>query len=274
MLIKLLLIVFTLNFSQAYVPDSGMGEQNELPEAIEGVGIDEMLNQQIPGDLQFTNELGQSVPLSSYFSESKPVILSLVYYSCPSLCNLHLRGVFDVFRQLQLVPGQDFEFLAVTVDPSEDSDLAAAKKETYMNEFEMNDVSEKGLHFLTGSNENIKALAKAVGFKYKWNEEAKEWAHASAAIIATPQGLISRYLHGVHFDPKTFRLSVVEASQGKIGNLADNFALFCFRYDPKTNTYSIYIVNILRGVAALVLLILLAWLVPFWWRNKKASQRT
>ncbi len=275
MFIKLLLIVFTIPWALAYIPDTKSGEQNEIPDAIEGVGIDENLNKNLPDDLPFVNEKGESVKIADFYSDNKPVILSLVYYSCPSLCNLHLKGVFDVFKELQLTAGKDFEFIAVSIDPKEEADLAAAKKETYISEY-LGDQTESGdgIHFLTGPQESISQLARRVGFKFKWNEQANEWAHASAAIITTPQGLISRYMHGVYFDPQTFRLSVVEASEGRVGSLADNFALFCFRYDPKTNKYSIYIINILKGVAALVLLLLLVWLVPFWWRSNKASSKT
>lgn len=275
MFIKLLLLILTLNSANAYVADTEPGLQNELPVALEDVGIDEKLNDSLPGQLTFKNEKDEDVKIADFYGKDKPIILSLVYYSCPSLCNLHLKGVFDVFKELGLKPGADFEFLAVTIDSKETPDLAAAKKETYISEY-LSEIpeAEKGLHFLTGTQENITQLAKAVGFKYKWNAEANEWAHASAAIISTPEGVISRYMHGVYFEPQTFRLSVVEASKGNVGNLADNFALFCFRYDPKTNKYAFYIMNILRGVAALVLLVLLAWLVPFWLKSKKANSLT
>ncbi len=270
MFTKLLLIFFAVQTTSAYVPTEEPGKQNDLPAAIEGVGIDENLNKELPGHLKFIDESGATVQLSDYYSETKPVILSLVYYSCPSMCNLHLKGVFEVFRELGLQAGKDFEFLAVTIDAKETADLAQAKKDTYVSEFIKNSENPgEGIHFLTGDEESITTLAKTVGFKYKWNAEANEWAHASAAIISTPRGTISRYLHGVFFDPNTFRLSVVEASKGNVGSLADNFALFCFRYDPKTNKYAFYIMNILRGVAAFVLLLLLAWLVPFWLRSKK-----
>ncbi len=254
------------------MPDTKVGDQNNLPDAIDGVGIDENLNTQLPGDLEFANEQGELVKISSFYSSDKPVILSLVYYSCPSLCNLHLKGVFEVFNELGLTPGKDFEFLAVSIDEKEKSDLASAKKDTYVSEYlTAQEDPDKGIHFLTGSKENIEKLSNTVGFKFKWSEEANEWAHASAAIISTPSGMISRYLHGVYFDPQTFRLSVVEASKGQIGSLTDNFALFCFRYDPKTNKYAFYIMNILRGAAALILLVLLAWLVPFWLKSKKTA---
>lgn len=272
MLIKIVFLQLMLPLVMAYQPVTEGGDQNELPEAIEGVGIDEKLNVSLPGDVTLVNETGQSVQISDYFNSKKPIILSMVYYSCPSLCNLHLKGVFEVFQELGLEAGRDFEFLAVTIEPKETADLASAKKETYISTYlEGFEKPGKGIHFLTGDQENISRLAKSVGFKYKWDEGAKEWAHASAAIISTPAGMVSRYLHGVYFDPKTFRLSVVEASQGKIGSLSDNFALFCFRYDPKENKYAFYIINILRGVAALVLLLLMAWLVPFWMKSIKSK---
>ena len=243
-----MLYVLFAGYAFAYVPKEEVGVQNELPDAVENVGIDENLNSQLPGQLQFKDDNGNQISLNQYLNQDKPVILSLVYYYCPSLCNLHLKGVFDVFSQMQLQPGKDFEFVAVSIDSREDSDLANAKKATYMEEFLNSDATKaQGIHFLTGTEENIKKLAQEVGFKYKWVEENKEWAHASAAIISTPQGKISRYLHGVHFEPKTFRLSVVEASKGVIGTITDSFALFCFRYDPKRiNTQYTFLIFCVR----------------------------
>ncbi len=256
--------------THAYLPSTEGGPQNELPKNLENVGIDEKLNSALPSQVELTNDQGQKVLLSSFYNDKKPIILSLVYYSCPSLCNLHLKGVFEVFSELGLKPGEDFEFLAVSIDAREDSDLAAAKKENYLSEFLPNFTQESGgIHFLTAAEDQIKILSETVGFKFQWDEQANEWAHASAAIISTPQGQISRYLHGVYFEPKTFRLSVIEASKGMIGTFTDHFALFCFRYDPKGNKYSFYIMNILRGFAGLVLLLLLAWLGQFWWKSSK-----
>lgn len=264
--ILLLIISFS---SPAYVPDSKVGEQNQKPEAIEGVGIDEKLNQNLPSNVLLTDENGNQLKIASFYNSKKPLILSMVYFACPSLCHLHLRGVFEVFNEIGLTPGKDFEFLAVSIDPKEDHPLARDKKKGYISTFLKEGNSSQGIHFLTGDQENISKLTQAVGFKYKWNKELQEWSHASAAIIATPKGLISRYLHGVYFDPKIFRLSVVEASRGVIGNFTDNFSLFCFRYDSKTSKYSLYTFNILRGVAVLFLLLLLIWLIPFWLKSKK-----
>lgn len=269
MILKFLLLILNFQLAQAYLPGTHGGEQNELPDSIEGVGIDEKLNSSLPASLEFTDDAGKKVTIGSYYNDNKPVIISPVYYSCPSLCNLHLKGVFEVFQNLGLTPGKDFEFLAVSFDPKEEPTVAAAKKETYVSEFLPN-ANGDGIHFLTGTQENIDKLMKAVGFKFKWSAEANEWAHASAAILATPQGVISRYLHGVYFDPTTFRLSVVETSKGMVGNLKDNFALFCFRYDPKANKYAFYIMNILRGAAALCLLAVCVWLFTFYRKSKRA----
>ena len=267
--ISLLLLAFLPSSTRAYVPESEVGEQNQLPEAIEGVGIDEKLKQTLPSDVLLTDENGKKLKIASFYNSKKPLILSMVYFSCPSLCNLHLRGVFEVFNELGLKPGKDFEFLAVSIDPGENFQLAGNKKKGYLSTFLKNrENPDQGIHFLVGDQENISKLTEAVGFKYKWNEELKEWSHASAAIITTPRGLISRYLHGVYFDSKTFRLSVVEASRGLIGDFADNFALFCFRYDPKKNKYSLYAFNVLRGIAVLFLMLLLLWLIPFWLKFK------
>ena len=267
-LIKLLLI-FPCFSTWAYIPQSKIGEQNQKPQSIEGVGIDEKLNESLPKNIFFTDENGEKLEIASFYNNKKPLILSMVYFSCPSLCNLHLRGVFETLSELDLKPGKDFEFFAISIDPGEKAQLAKDKKKGYISTFLKNrENPHKGIHFLVGDQENISKLTETVGFKYKWNEELEEWAHASAAVIITPQGLISRYLHGVYFDSKIFRLSLVEASKGGIGNFSDNFALFCFRYDPKRNKYSLYVFNILRGAAVLFLLIVLLWLIPFWLKSK------
>ncbi|MCJ8275450.1 MAG: SCO family protein [Bdellovibrionales bacterium] len=271
-MLKLLLSVLTSLSAWAYLPENPRGEQNEKPEAIENVGIDENLNASIPGDLVFSSDNGNQVRFADFYSNGRPLIVSLVYYSCPSLCNLHLKGVFEVLGEMKLKPGKDYDLLAVSFDPKEDADLGRAKKETYINEYlKMDPETTEGIHFLTGTEENIKKLADTVGFKYKWVEENNEWAHASAAIITTPKGLISRYLHGVYFEAPTFRLSVVEASKGLIGSISDSFALFCFRYDPKTNKYSLYIYNVLRAVASIVLILLAIFLIPFWMKARKQN---
>ena len=201
------LLVLSCFPALAYIPQSELGEQNQKPESIEGVGIDEKLNSSLPEKLFFTDENGEKLEIANFYNSKKPLILSMVYFSCPSLCNLHLRGVFEALNGLGLKPGEDFEFLAISIDPGEKTPLAKEKKKGYISTFLRDEEnSPGGIHFLVGDQENISKLTESIGFKYKWNGELEEWAHASAAVITTPQGVISRYLHGVYFDPKIFSI--------------------------------------------------------------------
>ena len=254
----------------SYDPTQTEREQNEIPKELRNIGIDEKLGHNLKDlSIQLVDDDGTPRKFGDLLTPRRPIILSLVYFNCPSLCNLHLNGVLDSLQQISLKPGEDYEILAVSFDPQENSDLAAAKKLTYLAKYEFLKKGE-GIHFLTGDENSLKTLADTIGFKYKWDETSKEWAHASAAVIITPEGTISRYLHGVYFEPKTFRLSIVEASKGLIGSVIDSVMLFCFRYDPKANKYAWYAFNVMRGGAAFALLVLLIWLVPFWMRQQRS----
>lgn len=274
---RLIIGVFYLLLAQgaiAWVPQEKAGLRNQRPEAIENVGIKEKLDENLPLDVPLRGEAGEATSLRSFANGSGlPVVFSLVYYSCPSLCNLHLKGVFQVFKELGLKPGLDFHFVALSIDGAETPDLAQAKKETYLEKYELSSYSE-GVHFLTGTTENVKKVADGVGFHYKWVEEKQEWAHASAAILATPSGKISRYLHGVYFEPQTFRLSLVETSAGQIGNFVDQVALYCFRYDPKSNKYAFFAINVMRSLAFVILLILSIYLGLFWRKQRALKAST
>lgn len=256
-------------FGHAYDPMEYESKNNDVPKQFKDVGIDEKLGADLNKlKISLVDESGKEHLLASYFHQQRPVILSLVYYSCPSLCNLHLNGVLDALKQLSLVAGKDYDLVAVSIDPKETPDLAAAKKYTYQEKYNFPE-DGKGIHFLTGSESSVKTLAESVGFKYKWDDKAKEWAHASAAVITTPGGIVSRYLHGVYFEPKTFRLSIVEASQGKVGDIIDSVVLYCFRYNG--NGYGLYWFNLMRAGAAAICLIMATWLFLFWRRSQRLT---
>lgn len=268
------LVFLTLGTSAvclAYDPLEHESKNNDLPKQIENVGIKEQLGADLSKlNIQLINEDGVEKPLTDYLHHQRPVILSLVYYSCPSLCNLHLNSVIESLKQLSLVAGKDYDLLAVSFDSKETSDLAAAKKYTYQEKYNFPD-NAKGIHFLTGKESALKVLAESVGFSYKWDDKANEWAHASAAVLLTPSGVVSRYLHGVYFEPKTFRLSIIEASQGKVGDIIDSVMLFCFRYDPKASKYALYAFNLMRAGAAAICIIMALWLFLFWKKTKQAT---
>jgi protein SCO1 len=264
-----LFFVFFISNAGAYDPAESASLNNDLPRQIKDVGITEQLGEDLRKiKAQFVDDKGVSQSLGQWISPQRPTILSLVYFNCPSLCSLHLNGVLDALKQLSLVAGKDYDLLAVSFDPKETSDLAAAKKYNYQQKYNFPNDGE-GIHFLTGDENSVKTLADTVGFKYKWDDKANEWAHASAAVLLTPDGKISRYLHGVYFEPKTFRLSIVEASQGKVGSVVDSIMLFCYRYDPNGSQYALYAFNVMRVAGAIAVTMLFFWLFLFWKPRKK-----
>jgi protein SCO1/2 len=220
-----------------------------LPGALQGVGIDQKLDYQVPLDVTFRDEAGRDVPLSTFFQTKKPVILALVYYRCPMLCTQILTGLESGLKAVSLNPGQDFEIVSLSFDPKDTPALAAAKKETYLRRYARPGTAN-GWHFLTGDENNIKTLTDAVGFHFKYDPATDQYAHASAILILTPDGRISRYFYGVEYAPRDIRLGLVEASQGKIGNPVDQVLLFCFHYDPATGKYGAIAMGSLRFAGA------------------------
>ena len=264
------LIVSAGTIAQGYTGiDPTKAPSDKTPSELEGVGIKENLGGQLDLNLQYLNERGESLPLATYFHQNRPVVMMMIYYSCPSLCNFQLNGLVDVLKNTKGTPGKDYELVAVSMDHSETPELAAAKKETYvkaLGQVEAND----HWHFLVGSEQNVKALAQQLGFSFKWDESQKQFAHAAATYVVTPQGVLSRYLNGIAFDAQTLRFSLVEASRGKIGSIIEQLALFCFQFDPHKNKYTLYAFNLVRIGALLTLLVLAIFLVPQWLGHRKS----
>jgi protein SCO1/2 len=223
------------------------------PEILQEIGWDQKLGEKIPLDLAFKDETGRDVVLADYFGE-RPVVLSLVYYECPMLCTISLNGLARALEVLSFVPGQEFEVLTVSFDPSEGTQLAAAKKKAYMASYDKSDEGARGWHFLTGDAEAVNRLTRATGFRYAWDEETKQFAHPAGILVAAPDGTITHYLFGVEYSPRDLRLALVAAARGDVGNAVDQVLLFCFQYDPSTGRYSAAILNIVRiaGVATLL----------------------
>jgi len=222
------------------------------------VGIDQKLNEQVPLDLVFKDEQGREVRLGQYF-KGKPVVLSLVYYTCPMLCNQILNGMLSSFRQVSFNAGEQFEVVNVSFDPKDTPAIAAAKKQTYIKAYNRAG-GEAAWHFLTGDEANIRRLADAVGFHYLWDEQTQQYAHASGIMIATPDGKLARYFYGVEYAPRDLRLGLIEASQNKIGTPVDTLMLYCYHYDPSTGKYGAVVMNIMR-VAGVVTLLLIGGLL-------------
>lgn len=248
------------------------GQENETPANLKDIGIEPHLGEKLNLDLPFVDHEGKSVTLRDLMQDGKPILLSLAYYSCPSLCNFHLNGLNDAFKQLEKPLGSEFKLVVMSFDPREKPALAKAKRANYLKEYGRPE-GDAGWYFLTGEQRSIDPITKAVGFNYRWDEEQKQYAHASAAYAIAPDGTITRYLFGISFDPKTIRLSMVEASKGQVGSVIDKLILYCFHYDPKASKYTLAAFNLMRAGGILIVLVLGMFLLPFWIRNRKPDRK-
>jgi protein SCO1/2 len=240
-----------------------------LPKALEGVGFYQRLEQALPLELKFRDETGREVALGSYFGE-RPVIVALVYYECPMLCGLVLNGLVSSMKALDFLPGRDFEFVAVSFDPKETPELAAAKRASYVERY-ARPGTDQGIHFLTGDQAAITALTRAAGFRYTFDEPSQQFAHPAGITIATPEGKIARYLFGADFAPRDLRLALVEAAAGRIGTVTDQVLLYCFHYDPAAGRYTAAVMNLIRAGGLATVLSLGLFVTVMWRRDRRAD---
>jgi len=242
-------------------------------EALEGISIEQKLNEQIPLDLNFLDATGQRVQLRDYFGE-KPVILSLVYYECPMLCSMILNGLLRSLNILSFDVGDEFNIVTVSFDPKETTKLAMGKKKSYMSKYGRLD-AEKGWHFLTGDESSIQQLTKAVGFNYKYDPETNQFVHASGIMVLTPEGKLSRYFYGVEYSAKDLKFGLMEAATNKIGSAVDQLLLYCYHYDPVTGKYGMVIMNVIRISGTATVLVLAAFMLAMFRRDRisKSEER-
>ncbi|MBV8475117.1 MAG: SCO family protein [Acidobacteriaceae bacterium] len=241
--------------------------QYPRPTLTQGVGIDQKLSSQVPLDLTFHDELGHSVALRKYFGD-KPVILSMVYFTCPSLCPMSLHETVTQLGRVSLEPDRDYHVVVVSFNPADTPEAAAQAKAKYKIQFGNRPGFDEGWHFLTGGEANIKRITDAIGFRYRWDEKTRQFVHAGGIMVATPDGKMSRYFYGIDYAPADLRMALVEASQHKIGSPVDYVLLFCFHYDWAQGRYTLTIINVLKVAAALTV-VLLAGLIFLLMRSDK-----
>jgi protein SCO1 len=249
-----LLIVSSVACAQT-IPDNAGKSSAGLPPMLLNVGFEPPLNGQIPLDLAFRDEAGRDVRLGDYFGQKKPVLLALVYYGCPMLCNQVEQGVVGSLKMLSFNAGQEYDVVFVSFDPRESPDMAAQKRQSALAHYGRPETAA-GWHFLTGSKESIESITKAANFRYSFDAKSGIFAHASGIMLLTPDGHISRYFYGVEYPSRDVRLGLVDASAGKIGNPIDHLLLYCFQYDPSAARYSTTILRIVRlgGIATIIAL--------------------
>ena len=251
--------------ASAYTPERTF-TTGQVPEELKGLEIEEKMGASLDLQLEFVNDQGKKVKLAEYFNNNQPVLFSIIYYSCPNLCGLHLNGLSKALKDLSEDFRKRFNFILLSMDATEKPSLALEKKKHYMKKYSL---PEERTHFLTGSKENILALSNQFGFRFRWDDDQKIFAHLPVGYILTPEGKISRYLYGVTFQAQTLRLSLVEASKGKIGSIVDRVLLFCFQFDPKRGRYSWYAYNIMRAGGFFTVFLLLFFLLPVWLKENK-----
>jgi protein SCO1 len=248
------LLAFCVAGASAQVAPTGQKEMNEpaedkLPTALNGVKVEQRLNQQLPLDAQFMDESGQPVTLAKYFHGSRPAILALVYYQCPILCSEELKGLTGALEMVNYQPGKDFDIVAISIDPAETPAIAASKKREYVTYYGHPE-SASGWHFLTGRQPAIDAVAKATGFGYVRTPgpdgRNTQFAHVSAIQVVTPEGRIAQYYMGVEYSPQDLRLGLIEASHHKIGSPVDNLLTYCYHYDPTRNKHSLVVARVVQ----------------------------
>lgn len=245
------------------------GPANELPRQLEGVTVEEHLGEMLPLDVRLKDHEGKDVTLGDYFGKGRPVMLNLVYYECPMLCGLVLNGITKGMLNLDYLPGREFDIVTVSIDPKEDTELAAAKRQTMLDMLGKEGAGD-GWFFHTAEEGEIARLADALGFGFEWDERGKQWAHPAVIFFASPEGKITRYLYGIEYKPFELKMAVLESGEGKVGATLEKFLLFCFHYDSDSQGYKV--AERARVVGGAVILLGVGGFLAILWRRSGRNQ--
>lgn len=258
--------------AQAYAPQSSPAPAESKPAQLEGVDMDYHLGDKVSLDLTFTDSNGERVKLGDFFDGERPVVLQLGYYECPMLCGLVFQGLHKVIGETSLMLGEDYRVVTVSIDPAEQPSLARQKRQTTLKGLDIAEGGD-GWHFMVGESHMIEKLTDEVGFGFRWVRQQQQFAHPAVIMILSPDGTITRYLSGVNYEEQTFRLSLVEASQGQVGSLVDQFLWTCLHYDPSIGSYSMTAMGMMRIGGALTVAALALVIGGFIWREHRRRVR-
>lgn len=254
--------------------DPAESAPNGMPDALQKVGIDQKLGDQLPLDAPVKDESGKVGKLGDYFSSGRPVIVAFVYYECPMLCNEVLNGLTGSLKGISLNAGKDFDVVAISFDARENEkpDLAKNKKASYMERYGRPG-TENGWHFLTATQDSIDKMTSAAGFKYEWDEKSQQFAHVGGVMITTPDAKMSRYFYGIDYAPSDLKFGLMDSAAEKIGNPAERLLLYCYHYDPASGKYGLAILRVMRAASVLTIAGIGAMLFIFWRRNKGRQEK-
>lgn len=256
------------------LPDANAQRLDVVPDALRGIEVDERLGGMVDLDLEFTNANGERVRLGDFTSNGRPILLTLNYYDCPMLCSLQLNALVDTLALMRenWFPGNQFELVTISFDPSEGPELAAGKQRAYRAS--LGQGADAGWHFLASEQEAIDALTEQLGYRYQYIEESGEYSHPSVLMFLSPEGRITRYLYGLMYDPQDVRLALLEASEGRVGSPMEQIILSCFIYDPERGTYVPFAFGIMRIAGAVTVVLILLMLLLLWRREQSDSVPT
>lgn len=243
-----------------------------VPPELAGIEIEQRLGARLPLETSFVDHHGQAAQLKEFFKPNRPVILVLSYFRCPVLCSLVMNAAVDGLRTLEFMPGKQYEVVVLSIDPEEGPSQALGKRAAYLESLGRELANpQDSWPFLTGKAEDIKKIASAVGFKYRWDAKTSQWAHAAGIFVLTPDGRLSQTLYGALFPTRDLKLALLEASQGAIGNPIERVLLWCYHYDPQSRRYLLSPLGVMRIGGVLTILFLGVFLLSAWRRDRRAS---
>lgn len=249
-------------------PSPAVARSTDVAPELADINIKDHAGGEVPKDIPLVDQDGQSVKLGDYFDGKRPVVLALAYYECPMLCSMVLKGVLDAIKPLRWSAGEEYRVVVVSFDPRDTAERATLKRGNYLDAYGRK-VGPRGFDFLIGKEADVRKIADAVGFSYRWDAREKQYAHAAASFILTPGGRISRTLYGLAFPD--MRLALLEASEGKIGTVIDKVLLFCFHYDPASRGYILATMRFVKASGLFTLLALGAFLLRHWRAERRRS---
>jgi len=260
-----MLMVLLVLLGQAPVRAQADQEQaaTDLPGALRGVGVDEQLGGMLPAEATFLNAQGREVTIGDYLQKGRPLLLNFIYHNCPMLCSITLEALGMTLSDMDWRPGQEFDVLSISFGAGETPEMAAAAKERMIKRLGREEAAE-GWHFLVGDSTNIARITESVGYSFKWVAQTREYAHPAVLVFAGEDGKITRYLHGLDLPAEDVRKALVEASQGTVGSAVDQILMFCYQYDPDSNSYVIHATNLMKLGGILTLLVIGIGLFVFW----------
>lgn len=247
---------------------SAGAQVNVLPREMQNIGVIEHLNGQVPGDATFLDQDGQPVRLGQYFDGRRPVVLNLAYSRCSTLCNMVLNAAVRGLQETTWSVGEEFVAVTISIDPRETPRVANERRARVLAQYNRPSAA-RGWHFLTGSESQIRRVADAVGFQYRYDRAQDQYGHPAVTMLLTPDGKVARYLYGIQYKPTDVRVGLLEASQGRSISTVERLILYCYHYDPQGQGYVLWAMRVMRLGGAVTLLVFGSFLSVMWLRERR-----